>query len=90
MELSELTARQRAYFESGATRPLAARLAALRRLEEALGDWEGPIARALEEDLGKSPFESWLCETGLVREELRFLRRHLAGWMRPRRAASWR
>ena len=88
MELTELAARQRAYFESGATRPLAARLAALRGLEEALGDWEGPIARALEEDLGKPPFESWLCETGLVREELRFLRRHLAGWMRPRRVRS--
>ena len=29
-----------------------------------------------------------LRQAGLVREEIRFLRRHLAGWMRPRRVPS--
>ncbi len=88
MKGSELTARQKAYFDSGATRPLPARLAALERLGRALADREAELARALREDLNKQPMESYFCETGLVLEEIRFHRRHLAGWMKPRRVRT--
>ena len=88
MNLAELTARQRAYFDSGATRPLSARLAALERLETALSEREEEISRALQTDLNKPPMESYLCETGLVLEEIRFHKRHLAGWMKPRRVRT--
>ena len=88
MKGSELTARQKAYFDSGATRPLPARLAALEKLGKALADREEELARALKEDLNKQPMESYFCETGLVLEEIRFHRRHLAGWMRPRRVRT--
>ena len=64
MKGSELTARQKAYFDSGATRPLPARLAALERLGRALADREAELARALREDLNKQPMESYFCETG--------------------------
>ena len=88
MNLAELTARQRAYFDSGATRTLSARLAALERLETALSEREEEISRALQTDLNKPPMESYLCETGLVLEEIRFHKRHLAGWMKPRRVRT--
>ena len=88
MEFSELTARQRACFDSGVTRPLEARLDALDRLGRALRDQEEELARALQADLNKDPMESYLCEIGLVLEEIRFHKKHLAGWIKPRRVKS--
>ena len=88
MELSELLERQRAFFAAGTTRPLKFRMEALERLGTALSDWEDELARALKEDLNKDKMESYMCETGLVREEIRFHRRHLSKWVRDRRVPT--
>ena len=88
MEFSQLTARQRAYYESGATRPLAFRLEALRKLQQALQDHARELAAALQADLNKAEMESYMTETGMVLEEIRFHLKHLAGWMRPRRVPT--
>lgn len=85
MDLSDVTARQRAYFRSGATLPLPARRRALESLLQGLTDQEGALLAALEADLGKPSFEGYMTELGLVREELRFHLKHLARWARPRR-----
>jgi len=84
MDISSIVARQRAYFETGATRSLSFREKALRDLQSALRAREGAIADALMTDLHKHPSESYMCETGIVLEELRFHLNHLAGWMRPK------
>ena len=57
--LEKRLGRQRAYFDSGATRPLPRREAALRRLLRALEQSEGDLLAALERDLGKHPFEGY-------------------------------
>ncbi len=82
MDFSALVSRQRAYFLSGATRSYAFRLRALERLRQAVRENEDRIARAMKQDLNKSPFETYMCETGLVLDELGFHIRHLKGWMR--------
>ena len=69
-EIAALTATQREYFKSGATRPLAARRAALNKLYEAIRSSEAEIAAALKADLGKSHFEGFMCEIGLVLGEI--------------------
>lgn len=69
MDLSHVTARQKAYFRSGATRPLPARRRTLERLLQGLTDLEDTLISALETDLGKPPFEGYMTELGLVREE---------------------
>ena len=83
MDLSHVTARQRAYFRSGATLPLPARRRALEALLRGLADREDALLAALEADLGKPPMEGYMTELGLVREELRFHLKHLARWARP-------
>ena len=50
-EIGELAARQRTYFQTGATLPVERRLAALRRLYAAVSASEGEIREALKEDL---------------------------------------
>lgn len=82
MNFDSLIAQQRAYFESGATRPLAFRLDALRRLQKALQDNEELINQAMKSDLNKSSFETYMTETGMVLEEIRFHLKHLPRWVR--------
>lgn len=88
MDLSHVTARQRAYFRSGATLPLPARRRALEALLRGLADREDALLAALEADLGKPPMEGYMTELGLVREELRFHLKHLARWARPLRVPT--
>lgn len=77
-----LIARQREYFESGATRPLSFRMEALRRLQKALLENEELINRAMKADLNKTPFETYMTETGMVLGEIGFHLKHLRRWAR--------
>ena len=84
MDIHELSARQHAYFLSGATRPAAFRLDALRKLRAAVLRYEPELNAALLADLNKPASEAYFTETGIVLEEIRFHLRHLRGWMRDR------
>ena len=86
--LDAALAAQRGYFASGATLPLEARRAALRRLYGELQQREGDVAAALRADLGKCPEEAYMCETGLLLGGVRYLERHLPALMRARRAPT--
>lgn len=79
---------QREYFRSGATLPRKFRIEQLRRLEEALSDWEEPLCEALWLDLHKSYEEATLTELSIVRGEIRDQLRNLRRWMRPQRLRS--
>ncbi|AWN24525.1 aldehyde dehydrogenase family protein [Deinococcus irradiatisoli] len=57
----------------------------LRRLGEAVKSRRAELAEALRQDLGKSRAEAEIIELHPLLEELRFVRRHLGEWMRPRR-----
>lgn len=76
--------RQRAYFQSGATLDVSARLEALDTLRRCIRRRESDIAAALRQDLGKSAFEGYLCETGMVLEELGYMLRHTRRFARDR------
>ena len=81
-EISQLVSDQRAYFASGATLDVSCRIAALKKLRAALLENEVAIADALLKDLGKSPEESYMCETGLVISELSYLIQHVRSFSR--------
>ena len=83
-EIKKLLSLQRSYFSSGATLPVKARLAALKRLQTSIRKNEALIHEALKRDLGKSAFESYMCETGLVLSELSHMLRHTAAYARER------
>ena len=79
---------QRAFFAAGKTRPVEARLDALRALRGAIRAMEGEINAALRADLGKSAAESYMCETGMALSEISHLLRHARRYARPIRART--
>ena len=89
MDIQELVRAQRTYFDTGATRPYAFRLAQLKKLQQALRDNEQLLEQAMMQDFRKAPMEVYMCETGMVLEELRFHLQHLKGWMRGRCRHRW-
>ncbi len=86
--ITELIARQRAYFDTGATRPLGIRIAALEKLQAAIRKSEGVLCRALKTDLNKAPMEAYMTEIGIVLEELRYTLKHLPKWAKTKKAPT--
>ena len=82
MNIGSIVARQREFFESGATRPVEFRMEALRKLQKALQVNESLISQAMKADLNKTPFESYMTEIGMVLDEIRFHLKHLPKWAR--------
>lgn len=78
--------RQREFYETGITRDIYYRKAALGLLYSGIRRREDQLLRALEEDLGKPACEGYMTEIGLALSEISYLRRHLGSWSRPRRA----
>ncbi|HEY8611293.1 MAG TPA: aldehyde dehydrogenase family protein [Roseomonas sp.] len=78
----------RAHFASGATRPLAARHAALMALRDGLEAMEPELLAALQADLGKSEFEAWTSEILLVRQEIALVLKRMPRWAAERRVGG--
>lgn len=84
-ELKAIRESQRNFFRTGITLDLDFRLAMLRQLLASIHDHEQEILQALEADLGKSEFEAYSNEIGLVYTEIRYMIRHLKRWARAKR-----
>ena len=88
VNFTELVERQRSYFYSGATRPLSFRMEALQKLQKSLQMNEELIAGALKKDLNKHRMESYMSETGMVLEEVRFQLKHLPKWVKEKKVKT--
>ena len=75
-EIKEIVQKQRTYFYTGATLPVDKRIESLKKLKFCIQKYEPLINEALKRDLGKSNFESYMCEVGLVLSELSYMIRH--------------
>ena len=80
MNIESTVAAQRAYFAKGETLSVAFRKDALRRLRETILSHEAQINAALQQDLGKSPSESYMCEVGMTLSELSYTLGHVDRW----------
>lgn len=78
----------RTTFDSGLTRPLAFRKQALVQLRDTLRANEDRILDALKADLGKSSFEAYETELGLVYDEIATCLKHLNRWAKPKRVPT--
>lgn len=85
MNIEEILEQQRAFFRSGATLSVDFRIESLKKLYNAVQKYQREIGEALTEDLGKSDFEGFMCETGLVLSELHYMIRHTRSFARERR-----
>lgn len=82
MNIDEILEKQRLYFQSGATLSVDFRIEMLKKLRNVITKYEKEIAYALKEDLGKSEYESYMCETGLVLSEISYMIRHIRKYAR--------
>lgn len=88
MDIHALVEAQHKYYQSGATRPTEFRKEMLKRLQRAIRANEKLLADALKQDLNKSETESYMCETGMVLEELSYHIKHVAKWAKERRVKN--
>lgn len=84
-KIQEIVAKQRRFFYSGATLEISYRIHALKKLQAAIASHEAEINDAIRKDLGKSSFESYMCETGLVLSEISYMLRHIRSLSREKR-----
>ena len=63
-------------------------MAALKRLRSAIETREEAILEALREDLGKSRFEGYMSEVGMVLDELTYMRKNLTRLAGPQRVRT--
>ncbi|NCB31240.1 MAG: aldehyde dehydrogenase family protein, partial [Clostridia bacterium] len=82
MSIPDIVERQREFFNTGATRSYAFRKKALEDLRRALQNNAALINQAIRADLNKQEMETYMTETGMVLEEIRFHLKHLHGWMK--------
>ena len=90
MEFAVIVQRQRAFFQTGATRPIEFRRAQLEKLSAALARHEATLLATLHTDLRKSPGQAYTSEIGLLQAEIRCALKRLANWTTPsRRRTPW-
>ncbi len=85
MEFNSAIELQRAFFRTGATRPLEFRRTQLQAFADAIGRHEQALFDALHADLRKSPHQAYTTEIGVVLAEVQHARRHLPAWMKAQR-----
>ncbi len=75
-EIQYLLEKQRVYYKSGITIPVKFRIEQLKKLYSAVKKYETEINDALCSDLGKSHYEGFMCESGLVLTEISYMIKH--------------
>ncbi len=75
-EIQNLLEKQRTFYKSGATIPVDFRIKQLKKLYQAVKKYQTEINEALKTDLGKSHYEGFMCESGLVLTEISYMIRH--------------
>ena len=88
IEIQRLLDGQRVYYKSGVTIPVSFRIAQLKKLYAAVRKYETQINEALKADLGKSHFEGFMCESGLVLSEISYMIRHTGKLARKKRVPT--
>ena len=75
-QIKSLLERQRAYYRSGVTVPVKFRVEQLKKLYSTVKKYQNEVNEALKTDLGKSHYEGFMCESGLVLSEISYMIRH--------------
>lgn len=87
-DITALLVKQRAFFDSGATKDISFRKQKLGLLRDAIRKHEKEICEALHQDLSKAAFEAYVTEVGIVMEEISHTLKHLSRWAKPKRVKT--
>ncbi len=88
MQIDQILFAQRSFFQSGKTLEVNFRIAQLKKLYAAIQKYEPHIHVALQKDLGKSEFEGFMCEIGMVLSEISHMLRHIRSYARKKRVPT--
>ena len=77
-QIDVILEQQKQFFRSGATLSVESRVEMLKKLYDTIKANKKEIAIALQQDLGKSEFESFMCETGMVLSEITYMIKNTA------------
>ncbi len=87
-DVSAVIARMDDYYRTGATKDVEFRVRMLRKLRAYLKEHEAEALQALRDDLGKSDFEGYATELGLVYDEIKTCLKHIRSWAKPKRVRT--
>lgn len=87
-EIKQTITMQKTFFFTGATLDVSYRIDALRKLKSCIINHEPEITEAIRKDLGKSKFESYMCEIGLVLSEISYMLKHIRSLAREKRVRT--
>ncbi|MBQ4269759.1 MAG: aldehyde dehydrogenase family protein, partial [Clostridia bacterium] len=87
-QIREMVEKQRKFFQSGATIPVKFRVDMLKKLYAAVKLREAEIGEALREDLGKSEYEGFMCETGMALSEISYALKRVRKWTKAKQART--
>ena len=75
-QISGILKKQKEFYKSGRTIPVKFRIEMLKKLYNTVKKYENEVNEALTADLGKSSYEGFMCESGLVLAEISYMIRH--------------
>lgn len=76
-QIHDVVEMQREYFDSGATTDVNKRIEYLKKIKDYVIKKESVLSAALKADLGKSAYESYLCEISVVLAEVNYMISHI-------------
>ncbi|MEG2868843.1 MAG: aldehyde dehydrogenase [Terrisporobacter sp.] len=83
IEINQVFDRQKEFYNTGKTKNIDFRINNLNKLKKIIKDNENEIIDALKKDLGKSPFETYATEIGMVYDELNIHIKNIKKWSKP-------
>lgn len=86
--IDELINNHYAFFKTKRTLDYKYRILYLKKLYKEIKNNIDLINEGLYKDLGKSPSEAYMCETGLVLSEITYMLKHIKKFSKPRRVRT--
>lgn len=87
-EINALLIEQRKYYRSGETISVKFRIEQLKKLYTTIKKYQNEINDALKSDLGKSHYEGFMCESGLVLTEISYMIKNTKKFARKKRVKT--
>ena len=75
--MDPIVLKQREFYKQHKTLDINFRINALKTLKKAILAYEDRINEAIKMDVGKSNFETYMCEVGLALSELTYMVKHI-------------
>lgn len=85
MNIEVLFEKQQQFFQNNATKSVAFRISQLKKVRDILKNNEQRLFEAIYADFGKSAFETYITELGIMYEEINSLIKHLPYWSKRKR-----